>query len=405
MLAWLTAAVAVVGPTAMTLWLEVKLRRAGTSFEALTGEPMVPSLIWMMAWAGYSIVGATVVTRRRDNRIGWLLLGIGSAVAVLAANDGYSRAAAVLGMVGAEWSGWLTGTAGPGVIALVALLLATFPSGSLRVPLPRWYLSVTGAAAVVVVVAKGLRPGLSDVELPNPIQVPLPREPFDAVVFVGTIVMLMLALLALFALIRGFRRSSGVERLQLRWFVTPTIVLPVVMAFVIVLDRPEWDSMTDLVVAVAFAITFLGNAVGIGVAVTRYGLFEIDRVISRTVSWFTVTVLLVAGHAGTVLMLQALLRAVGAPDSDLVVAASTLLMAGAARPLFRRVRTSVDRRFNRTGYDAERIVGSLTSSLRDVVDPESVREALVASVNRSLQPATVWTLTVDGDISPRRARA
>ena len=246
---------------------------------------------------------------------------------------------------------------------------------------------------------------MSDVELPNPIQVPLPREPFDVIVFVGTIVMLLLAIFALFALIRGFRRSSGVERLQLRWFVTPTIVLPVVMPFVIVLDRPEWNSVTDFVVAMAFAITFLGNAVGIGVAVTRYGLFEIDRVISRTVSWFTVTVLLVAGYAGTVLALQAMLRAVGAPDSDLVVAASTLLMAGAARPLFRRVRAVVDRRFNRTSYDAAGIVGSLTTALRDEVDPESVNEALVASVHHSLQPATAWTWTTGGDVSPRRGQA
>jgi hypothetical protein len=233
----------------------------------------------------------------------------------------------------------------------------------------------------------------------------LPREPFDAVVFVGTIVLLLLALLALFALIRGFRRSSGVERLQLRWFVTPAVVLPVVMPFVIVLDRPAWQSVTSLVVPVAFAVTFLGNAVGIGIAITRHGLYEIDRVISRTVSWFTVTVLLVAGYAGTVIALQAVLRALGAPDSALVVAASTLLMAAAARPLFRRVRAVVDRRFNRTNYDAGRIVGSLTSSLRDEVDPESVSDALVTSVHRSLQPATVWTWTVDQDVSPRRARA
>ena len=80
-------------------------------------------------------------------------------------------------------------------------------------------------------------------------------------------------------------------------------------------------------------------------------------------------------------------------------------MAAAARPLFRRVRTVVDRRFNRTNYDAGRIVGSLTSSLRDEVDPESVADALVASVHRSLQPATVWTWTADGEVSLRRARA
>jgi hypothetical protein len=113
----------------------------------------------------------------------------------------------------------------------------------------------------------------------------------------------------------------------------------------------------------------------------------------------------VAGYAGTVLALQSLLRAVGAPDSDLVVAASTLLMAGAARPVFRRVRAVVDRRFNRTSYDVARVVGSLTTSLRDEVDPESVNDALVASVQHSLQPATAWTWTPEVDVSPRRARA
>ena len=403
--AWATAAVAVLAPTALTLWLEVGLRRAGTSFEILTEEPLVPSLLWVLAWVGYPIVGAMIVTRRRDNRIGWLLIAIGTAVAVLVGTDGYSWAAPTIGIPGAEWAAWVSGTAGPGVIPLVALLLATFPSGQLRPSLPRWYLPALGAMTVVVVVAKGLRPGLTDAQLPSPIRVAAPRAPFDTAVFVGTILLLGLAVFALFALIRAFRRSAGVERLQMRWFVTPAIVLPVVMPFVVVFSRPEWDSLTTVVVSVAFALTFLGNAVGIGVAVTRYGLFEIDRVISRTVSWFTVTVLLVAGYAGTVLALQAGLRAIRAPDSDLVVAASTLLMAAAARPLFRRVRTVVDRRFNRTNYDAGRIVGSLTSSLRDEVDPESVADALVASVHRSLQPATVWTWTADGEVSLRRARA
>lgn len=403
--AWATAAAAVVAPTALTLWLEVGLRRAGTSFEALTAEPLVPSLIWVLAWVGYPIVGAMIVTRRRDNRIGWLLITIGTAVAVLVATDGYSRAAPTIGIPGAEWAAWVSGTAGPGVIPLVALLLATFPSGRLRPSLPRGYLPALGAVTVVVVTAKGLRPGLTDANLPSPIQVAAPRAPFDTAVFVGTIMLLGLTLLALFVLIRTFRRSSGVERLQMRWFVTPTVVLPVVMPFVVVGSGPEWAPVTAVVVPVAFALTFLGNAVGIGIAVTRYGLYEIDRVLSRTVSWFTVTVLLVAGYAATVLALQAVLRAVGAPDSDLVVAASTLLMAAAARPLFRRVRAVVDRRFNRTSYDATRIVGLLTSSLRDEVDPESVAEALAETVQRSLQPTTVWTWTAGGDVSPGRGPA
>lgn len=407
LLAWLVAAFVLFVPIVVTVWLELRLRASGTSFLELNDESAPAGVLWLLAWVGYPIVGAIIVMRRRENRIGWLAAGLGLLIAGLGALDGYSRAGAELGMPGVVWSGWITGVVGPTAIGLVVLLLATFPTGHIRRPLPRWFApSVVGATATVLV-AKGLRPGMTDVELPNPIQLPVSRAALEAVVIGATWILVVAGLAALIVLIWAFRRSTGVERLQLRWFVTPLVVLPVAMPLIIVVEElgslPEF--LNEYGIAIAFVVTFLGNAAGIGIAVTRHGLYEIDRVISRTVAWLTVTVLLLAGYAGTVLVLQAGLRAVGAPDSDLVVAASTLLMAAAARPLFHGVRQVVDRRFNRTTYDATSVVGALSASLRDEVAPESVRSELVRTVTRSLQPAAVWTWMPEDGISPRRTRA
>jgi hypothetical protein len=190
-----------------------------------------------------------------------------------------------------------------------------------------------------------------------------------------------LALLAVISLVRRFRRSSGVERLQYRWLMLGGSVY-VLVSFMGQLI-PE-DTSYDL-------LWFLGVGaipISIGVAVVRYRLYEIDRLISRTVSYLIVVGVLAAVFAGIVTLTSSLLQT----QSDLAVAASTLAVAALFNPLRRRVQGWVDHRFNRTKFDAEQVVAKFTGSLRDEVNPDRVVGGWVSVIEETMSPASagVW---------------
>jgi len=130
-----------------------------------------------------------------------------------------------------------------------------------------------------------------------------------------------------------------------------------------------------------------GSAIplSIGVAVARYRLYEIDRIISRTVGYVLVIGLL----AGVMLGGLSLLTLVLPAESPLAVAGSTLAAAALFNPVRKRVQDAVDRRFNRSRYDAQRVLEHLNASMRDAIDPESVRERWLAAVVGTMQPASV----------------
>ena len=200
---------------------------------------------------------------------------------------------------------------------------------------------------------------------------------------VGGFGTVLISVLGVAAVVSRYRRGAGVEREQLRWFVAA-----VLLAVVPITVSPLGGGPVAFLLAV-FGLLLV--PVSVWIAVTRYRLYEIDRLISRGLSWAVVSGLLVAVYAGAILLLQGVLGdAIG--GQTLAVAGSTLLAAALFQPLRRRVQTAVDHRFNRARYDAERTTTDFADRLRDEVDIDHLRTALATTAVGAVHPAgvAVW---------------
>lgn len=360
-----------------TLWLRTRGVPLSTSIslgaQAVTG-PMIAA------------VGAVVVSRPRGRRMGWFLVGLGS----LSALDEFFRGVAArqalptedLTMAGIFLASDLLG----GLIWMgySFFLPFLFPDGD--VPSPRWrpFLWFGIAVSAVVSLAILLDPGPIHVWRHEQEVVGAVANPFGVVDLTlledgGSAVALLLVFVALAALVVRWRRDA-VTRRQIKWILFGFLVA---VAGVLLTTIPVLQNVGDLISSLAFAII----PVTIGLAITRYRLFEIDRLVSRSVSYAIVAALLAGLYAAGVLGLGALARGVsGSAPGDLVVALSTLIVAAAFQPVRRRVQTVVDRRFNRARYDAARTAESFGRSLRDELDGEAIAAALGRAAGRSLQP-------------------
>jgi hypothetical protein len=187
------------------------------------------------------------------------------------------------------------------------------------------------------------------------------------------------------SLVWRFRRARGLERLQLRWVAWAAVL--VVLSGVVVLAA--------LAIGVGGAAALLGWGVGVGAAVLplavgaailRYRLYELDRIVSRTLAYGLLTLLLGGGYAAVVLGLGRLLP----QGSSLAVAAATLAVAAVVQPARRRVQAAVDRRFNRRRYDAVRTIQAFSARLRQQVDLDTLTVELLAVVEQTMQPTQAW---------------
>jgi hypothetical protein len=187
-------------------------------------------------------------------------------------------------------------------------------------------------------------------------------------------------LVSVAALVVRFAKSSGEERLQLKWCASAALLLAVVFLAGI------W--VNSAAVNVLESVAFVGLWTAIAVAVLKYRLYAIDRIISRTLAYAFVTGLLVGVYAGLVLLATQVFRF----HTPVAVAASTLAAAALFNPLRRRVQQVVDRRFNRARYDADQTVAAFAARLKDTVDLHSVRDDLATVVDQALEPAhvSVW---------------
>jgi hypothetical protein len=269
------------------------------------------------------------------------------------------------------------------VIGLVPLLLLLVPDGSL--PSPRWRpVAWVPAAAIALVILAGAfspgpigadpRPGAPQ----NPVGIEPARQVLEVAAAVGFLVIPAVTVIALLALVLRFRRAQGVERQQLKWFTYGAFLLVVGLAALLV----------PLSEAVAKAILAAGVGcftAGVAVAVLRYGLYEIDVIVNRTLVYGLLTVLLGLGYAGAVLIGGQL---AGQERSNLVVAGSTLAVAAAFQPARRRVQAGVDRRFNRRKYDSAKTIEGFSARLREQVDLDTLSAELLAVVDQTMQPAT-----------------
>ena len=268
----------------------------------------------------------------------------------------------------------------------VVMLVVLYPTGT-PTRLGRWVLRAFLFVAAVDALIYAIRPGPVEGDTPpdNPLGIRGTGPVLDsATEWVGNL-LAFLALVAVIDAVRRFRRSVGAERLQFRWFLLAIAVFPVMFLAAGFLEEFVFGVEGFDPVVIVFALWGNGTAVAIGVAVTRHGLYDIDRIVSRTVSYTLLVVLLVAIYVGGVTGLTSLLP----NQSRLVVAATTLAVAALFNPVRRMVQGWVDRRFNRSRYDTQRVMDRFAGTLRDQVDSTEVVAGWIGVVSETMQPAAV----------------
>jgi hypothetical protein len=336
----------------------------------------------------YGAVGVRLTTRHRRNAVGWILLLVGLLQGVTGAAGAYPDLADSRGWPLAAELVWLSNWIWAPSLALLATFLPVlFPDG--RPLTPRWRTVVAGSAAATLVVTGALAiPSwpLRDRMLqssPDDFQAALPTTSV-AVFGVSLAAMGAFALLAVVSLVLRFRRSRGAQRAQLKWFALGGTVTVAGTALTFIVPPPS-DPVTGTLWLIGVVVVLTAAPLSVGVAVLRYRLYEIDRVVSRTLSYAALTGSLLLVYVMGVVLLGPLLAPI-ASGSHVTVAASTLLVAALFQPLRRRVQTVLDRRFNRARYDAQLVVEALAGRLRDDLDLTMLRQDLLTAVDGTVAP-------------------
>ena len=339
----------------------------------------------------FATVGAFVLVRLPRNWVAWMLLVVGACYA-LAMGGSLSAAAAIedprFGTEAARWLGWIAwiGASIPGIAFTSILFL--FPGG----PPDGWYRRTRYRLAVgtslIAYLLLWLQPGpmalFSAMDNPAGIGPDLFGEGNSGNAFV--LAFLLVAPVLAFVQIRRYRRSRGVERQQLKWFVAGGIAASLAAMALSAASSGSKGGAEWPIVAFALASTTL--PIAIGIAILRYNLYAIDKILNRTLVYAAVTALLGATYAIVVVALQAPLAAVTGLDSA-GTAVSTLLVAALFTPVRGRVQRLVDHRFYRDQYDAARAVAALGAKLRDEVDIEVLTRRVLGTVAETVRPNRV----------------
>jgi hypothetical protein len=378
-LAWLLYVVvlALVG-LAAGLWLVVHRPVAGAVGYGYWREGMVTTL-------AFATVGALIATRRPEHPVGWLFLGAGLVGAAQLATGEFAAAflAASGPSVIVAVAAWASSQFQLVVVGLLVGMLVVFPTG--RPPSRRWWVLAWALAAGTVLagVGKGLTPARYE-EFPgveNPFGITSLATVLNWVGGVGGVLVVGGFLGALVSLVVRFARARGLERQQLKWFVyaaglgVAVLVLPTPIP-----DFLEWT------------LAPVGLSVAAAVAVLRYRLYDIDRLISRTLVYGVLTAVLGLGYVGAVLVLGQLFGGVTGDPPSWAVAGATLAVAALFQPARRRIQAAVDRRFNRRRYDTAQTIQAFSTRLRDQIDLDTLSTELLAVVDLTMQPTqvSVW---------------
>jgi hypothetical protein len=379
-------------------------RRLGPA--ELAGRGLLVALLVAGAWASridptsmvlfiaYAVVGALLVVRRPRQVIGWVLVGIAFGFLFTTSQPGLDLEQLEAGT--GSWPDfllvWLSSWAGYATFWGFLWLALVFPSGLLPIRGRRGaqaLLVVSGSAIVLAAVAPmvPVTPGgtATTILVPNRFAV-LPGLPlWETVPFEMLIVPVAVSLIiAVASMLRRYGRAEGVERLQLRWLVAAlsTVAFALVFGLVATVLGGDIGLLAWLPALVAFPTV----PVSIYIAITRHRLYDIDRVISRTLGWLIVTAAVAGVFVIAVIGLQTVLTPVTGNDT-LAVAASTLVAVALFQPLRARIQHAVDRRFNRSRLDAERVVSVLAGAVRDQVDIGRLEVAVVDAADAAVEPA------------------
>jgi hypothetical protein len=365
------------------------------------GTPVIDGLVAAF-FLSFATVGALIAARQPRNPIGWLFLAGGLAAALEEPLLGWSTYALVTepgSLPGAAAAALLADAVWlPSLASATLFMFVLFPTG--RPPSPRWrpFIWIFALDMAVYVLATLLNPGglYFFPSVDNPIGFEAAGESLQTAVDYASPIVFVSLLLGLVALLLRFRRSSGVERQQLKWIVYVAAVFVALTPALIVLGEREVELAGVLVSDLVFTALICGVPVAVGVAILRYRLYDIDVVINRTLVYGALTATLVGAYVGSVLLLQLALSPL-TEDSDLAIAGSTLAVAGLFRPARARIQEIVDRRFYRRRYDAARTLEGFGTRLRDQVELDSLSVELRAVVAETMQPAHVslWLRAAD----------
>jgi hypothetical protein len=383
-LAWALAGLTVLG-LAASFWLAELV--FSTGWEPRPSTATLGAVI--LATVSTAAVGVLVAGRRPRHPVGWLLLGVGLALMgslLVQAYVDYGLLARPGSLPGARYlAGFAYSTALIWLSCAGFVLLLT-PTGSLPSPRWRWWARIAAAAPVVVVLGSVVQPDpLAPDYHGNPLAVPALARVLAVPAVAGVVVVLVSLLVGAGSLLVRFRRARGTERLQLRWLAyAAALTAGLLLVALIAGFLPGNDDVVFLSLSLGVALLPLAT----GAAILRYRLYDLDRIISRTLAYGLLSLLLGGGYAAVVLGLGQLLGR----DSSLVVAGATLAVAAAFQPARRRVQELVDRRFNRSRYDAARTMTAFAARLRQQLDLEALTGELLSVVEQTMQPtrASLW---------------
>jgi hypothetical protein len=352
-------------------------------------------------WLGNALVvvdatvGAIMASRRPENPVGWLLCLSGVAVGTSSFASQYAIHALLArpgSLPAGEALAWIAAWQLPIMIGLQVSYLLLFPTG--RLPSRRWRWTAWLVVAFVLagVVLSAFSPGAYLGSL-GPIRNPLGIEgltgAYKALLYAGAPLLFGAAVLSLFV---RLRRAEGLERQQLKWFAYAAAMFALGIVLIVIplaIDTPSWFVRAATAVFTAAGTTV---PVAIGIAILRYRLYDIDRIINRTLVYGSLTALLAVVYLGGVISSQYAFRTLTGQGSQLAIVASTLAIAALFNPLRKRIQAFVDRRFYRSRYDAARTLEAFSARLRDETDLEALNDDLVGVVAETMQPAhaSLW---------------
>ena len=352
---------------------------------------------------GFAMVGLVLAVRRPGHPIGWLFVAMGLVAATHAFAFEYAtRAFAVApqSLPAPQWLAWVAYWTYPLNLLGLALLLLLFPDG--RLPSPRWRIPswLLGLSFAGITLWTMFHPTLMDLgvaKVANPAGVTvLDDRAIQGLGLVpGTVVTMAVLVGSVACALAPFlrrRRVPPIQRLQLRWLATVAAASGMAGAAGFVMAGFGNTGVAvagRLLLLLALAGVVVGVPTAVGVAILRYRLYDLDRLISRTLVYGSLTAALGFCYAGVVLLLGPL---VGQQQSSLAVAGATLAMAAVFQPLRRRIQQLVDQRFNRRRYDAAQAIQGFSARLRDQIDLDTLTSELLGVVEHTMQPASasVW---------------
>jgi hypothetical protein len=384
-----------VGAVSIVLGLVLAVAN-GTLQQDVTNQAML-----FVGFSAFMVVGALIVAHRPGNAIGWIF----SAIALLAFTGQLASEYTIYAHVthpgplpGAILAAWY-GAWGWYLVVALALVFTPllFPTGRLLSPRWRPVAWLSGAVAAAVTVLGALQANLvvgADTVVTNPIGIAAVENLEESTVGAGLLgLSVLLIAVAFVSLVLRFRRSRGEERQQLKWFTYASMLLPLSLLGDF-LPAPVGDLVFGLV------IVFLPVAAGI--AILRYRLYDIDRLINRTLVYGLLTALLAGIYSVAVLVLGQVFGGVGGDPPSWAVAGATLAVAALFQPARRRIQAVVDRRFNRRKYDAARTVEAFSVRLRDEVDLDALADELLGVADQTMQPTVAWLWLRPTTEPPRR---